>query len=53
MVTALAVLLPVCVLSGVEVHDCMDEIAFTKKELTGTAYLRRTWNVISAFDAAG
>jgi len=49
--TALAVLLPVFVLSGVVIHDSMDEIAFTKKELTGTAYLRRTCNIVSACDA--
>ncbi|ESQ89000.1 hypothetical protein ABAC460_14565 [Asticcacaulis sp. AC460] len=51
LLIALAVLLPVFVLSGVVVHDSASEIAFAEKELSGTAYLRRTWNVVSVCDA--
>lgn len=48
---ALAVLMPVFVLSGVVIHESMDDIAFAEKELAGTAYLRRTWNLLSVCDA--
>jgi len=48
---AAAVLLPVFLLSAVVVNFCAQDIAAAKKELTGTAYLRRAWGLVSACDA--
>ncbi len=48
---AAAILLPVFLLSAVVVNFCAHDIAIAKKELTGTAYLRRAWTLMSACDA--
>ncbi|WP_443750342.1 sensor histidine kinase [Asticcacaulis solisilvae] len=51
VLVAAAILLPVFLLSAVAVNFCVHDIAVAKKELTGTAYLRRAWAMVSACDA--
>ena len=48
---AAATLLPVFLLSAVAVNFCARDISAAKTELTGTAYLRRSWSMVSACDA--
>lgn len=48
---AAAILLPVFLLSAVVVNFCAQDIAAAKRELTGAAYLRRAWGLVSACDA--
>ncbi len=50
-VVAAAILLPVFLLSAVVIHFCANDIAVAEQELTGTAYLRRAWSMVSACDA--
>ncbi|ESQ73974.1 hypothetical protein ABAC402_16540 [Asticcacaulis sp. AC402] len=51
LLITLAVLLPVFVLSGLVIQNSARETAITQKELAGTAYMRRTWDILSACDA--
>lgn len=48
---AMAILLPIFLLSMVVVNFCAHDIAMAKKELSGTAYLRRGWALVSTCDS--
>jgi len=48
---AAVILLPVFLLSAVVMNFSAQDIAMAKKELTGTAYLRQAWGLVSACDA--
>ena len=46
-----AVLVPIVVLAGVFIRESSKAIAFSNRELNGTAYLRAAWSTLSALDA--
>ncbi len=46
-----AVLVPIIIVAGVFVHESSKAIAFSSRELMGTAYLRAAWSTLSALDA--